>query len=182
MTTTAAAYLHATRPVRRSASDVRAALHAAGAALAADATTAAVASVGPQLRRGAFLRPGSPRVETEILRTGPAAIRVTWNRNEADRWPPAGPFATRPTSRWWRTDEEETGWPAVTLEIIVEPREQGAQLAAVSGRPPGTDTSTNRIDRHLRDRIARDAVEAFLGALAALLADHPPTPTHDRAR
>lgn len=172
--TAALTYLQATRPVTRPALEVLATLHTDGPALAAEATRRAVAAVDPLLRQGRFACPAAPRVETEIPSSGPAAIRVTWNRNDTDRWPPSTPFATRPTSRWWRTDEEASGWPTATVDIIIEPREHGAQLAAISARPPGTDLSTNRIDRHLRDRIAREAIEQFLDTLAAILTCHQP--------
>lgn len=169
MTATAMSHLHATRPLARPASAVVTRLRANGPALVADATERALIAVTPQLRDGSFQRPAAPRIETEILTGGPATIRVTWNRNDADRWPPATRFATRPTSRWWRTDEEETGWPTATLDIVVEPRAAGSQLAVLSSRPPGTDQSTNRIDKQLRDRIARAAIDEFLDALATNL-------------
>jgi hypothetical protein len=159
-------YLQATRRLHRSASDVLATLQVDGPTLVAEATVRAVAEVEPLLVEGRFRRPAAPRVHTEHDPSGPAALRITWNRNDADRWPPSTSFAMRATSRWWRTDEEETGWPTVEIDLIVEPREQGSQLGAVSSRPPGTDVSTNRIDRHLRDRIARAALEEFLIALA----------------
>jgi hypothetical protein len=169
MTTTVMSHLHATRPVARHASDVVTELRRNCPALAADATEHALAAIEPLLRDGGFQRPATPRTETEVLTGGPATIRVTWNRNGTDRWPPSTRFATRPTSRWWRTDEEETGWPTATLDILVEPRATGSRIAVLSSRPPGTDQSTNRIDRRLRDRIARAAVEAFLDALATTL-------------
>jgi hypothetical protein len=166
MTATVQPFLQATRPLARRASDVSATLRDGGPALAADATERALAALQPLLRDGSFRRPAAPRVETEILDGGPATIRVTWNRNDADRWPPPPPFATGPTSAWWRTDEEETGWPTAVIDIVVEPRRDGCQLAALSDRPPGTDQSTNRVDRKLRDRIARAAFERFLDELA----------------
>lgn len=177
MNATFPAHLQATRRVDRPASEIHAVLHAEGPALVTSATTSAVVSLRALLERGGFVDAAAPRVETSIPPAGPATIRVIWNRNGADRWPPVTPFAFRPTSRWWRTDEERTGWPTATIDIVVEPRGRGAQLAAVSTRPPGTDLSTNRIDRHLRDRIARTAVEEFLAALAADLVRPRPTPT-----
>jgi hypothetical protein len=168
-TTVQQPYLQATRSLARPAADVAATLRTRGPALVAAATERALASLQPLLRDGSFRRAAAPRVETAILDRGPATIRVTWNRNEADRWPPPPPFATGPTSSWWRTDEEETGWPTATLDVLVEPRRDGCQLATLSDRPPGTDQSTNRIDKQLRDRIARAAFERFLDELAASL-------------
>jgi hypothetical protein len=169
MTTTVQPYLQATRPVARRTSDVSATLRTRGPALVAEATERALASLQPLLRDGSFRRAAEPRVETEILDGGPATIRVTWNRNDADRWPPPPPFATGPTSSWWRTDEEETGWPTAVVDVLVEPRRDGCQLAVLSDRPPGTDQSTNRIDKQLRDRIARSAFERFADELAISL-------------
>jgi hypothetical protein len=166
MTATLPSYVHATAPLRRPAARVHAVLRTDGPALVAEATERAVAAVGPLLQQGRFRRPAAPRVETHIPPSGPAAIRVTWNRNEDDRWPPSTPFAARPTSRWWHRDEEESGWPTVTIDLFVEPRDRGSRIAATSTRRPGTDTSTNRVDRHLRDRIARAALDEFVTALA----------------
>ncbi len=173
--TTIQTYPHATRQLHMTASDALASLRLDGPALAADATASARAALAPLLREGRFRRPAGPRLETEVVLSGLVALRVTWNRNDADRWPPSSTFATRPTSRWWRSDEEETGWPTATIDVVVEPRAQGCRLAALSTRPPGTDLSTNRIDRHLRDRIARTAIEGFLTALAAAVMSSYPT-------
>jgi hypothetical protein len=167
MTATVLTYLQATRPLVRPASLVAATLRADGPALATEATGRAVAEVQSLLRDGSFRRAAAPRVDTEILASGPATIRVAWNRDDAGRQPSPSPSASGPTSSWWRTEEEETGWPTATIEILVEPRRDGCQLAALSDRQPGTDLSTNRIDKHLRDRLARAAVERFLDALAA---------------
>jgi hypothetical protein len=162
-------HLHALEPVARPAGEVREVLRTDGTTLVAGATSLALAAVTPLLLQGRFRRPAAPRSEIELPADGPAVVRVAWNRDPADHWPPATGFATRPTSRWWRSDEEETGWPSGTFDLVVEPREHGCRLAVLSSRPPGTDTSTNRIDRHLRDRIARDAVQEFVAALAALV-------------
>jgi hypothetical protein len=165
MTPDTLAHLHATHPVARRASAVVEALRSEGTTLAVTATDRALAAT-ETLCDGRFQRSAAPRVDAAILDSGPAILRLTWNRNDADRWPPATPFAARPASRFWRTDEEETGWPTATVDVIVEPRAGGSQIAALSSRPPGADVSTNRIDKHVRDRLARAAMRAFLEALA----------------
>lgn len=162
-------FVHASRPVDRPAEEVDALLRTAGATLSAEATGRALATVGPLLRGGHFRRPVTPRVGTVSPVDGPAALHVSWNHDELDRWPPATPFATRPTSRWWSTVEEETGWPTLEFDLVVEPRARGSRVAVTSTRTPGTDQSTNRVDRQLRDRIARTAVAEFLGELVALI-------------
>ena len=166
MTTDTLAHVHATHPVARRASAVVEALRAEGTTMAVTATDRALAATETLRRDGRFQRSDAPRVGAAILDSGPAILRLTWNRNDADQWPPATPFASRPASRYWRTDEEETGWPTATIDVIVEPRAAGCQIAALSSRPPGADVSTNRIDKHVRDRLARAAMRAFLEALA----------------
>jgi hypothetical protein len=162
-------YLQATRSVARSASEVHATLQTDGAVLAEAATAQAVTAVAPLLEAAGLRRPPAPLVATRVPDRGPAALRVTWDHDRPDRWPPATPFATRPTSRWWRTGEEETGWPVATLDVVVEPRAGGTQVTVVSDRTPGVDLSTNRVDKRARDQAARAAIERFLDALVTLL-------------
>jgi hypothetical protein len=177
--TTVLTYPQTSRAVSRRAADVDATLRADGPALAALATAQAIAAAAPLQREGRFRRPPSPRVETAVADRGPAAIRVTWDHDPPDAWPPRAGFATRPTSSWWRTGEEETGWPVADLDLVVEPSSSGARVTAVSSRPPGVDLSTNRVDRHLRDRLARAAIDRFLDALVLLLEEGGAAPARD---
>jgi hypothetical protein len=167
--TTVLTHLQASRAVSRSASEVDSTLRGRGPAIAEQATAQAVAELAPLLREGRFLRLPTPRVETAPADRGPAALRVTWDHEPPDRWPPRTGFATRPTSSWWRTGEEETGWPVATLDVVVEPAATGARLTVLSDRSPGVDLSTNRVDKQLRDRVARAAIDRFLEALVGLL-------------
>jgi hypothetical protein len=166
--TTTLTYPQATTTVPRPAHEVAAALRSGGPVMVAAATASAIDALRPSLTAGQFRRPAAPRVETAPLAAGPAVLRVVWGTE--DRWPPAGRFATHPTSRYWRTDEEETGWPTATIDLSVEPYGDGARLVATSDRSPGVDLSTNRVDRHVRDRLARDAIGRFLVALGGLVA------------
>lgn len=163
-----ALHLHAVEHVDRPVDEVVDRLRRGAHTLADDATRAAFVATGDA--RAGF--PGTPpRVDTRHHDDGMAVISVSWN-DDAGHWPPPGrfPFATDPTSPWWHREEERTGWPSITLQIVVTPGSTGTRLAVLSTRAPGVDVSTNRIDRHRRDRLARTAVEQFLVALADLLA------------
>jgi hypothetical protein len=167
-------HLGPSRPVQARATSTAERLRADGGQLARTATAAAVTRVRPLLEGGRFRRPAAPRVETHLPPDAdPVALRVVWDRNDADRWPPATRFAGRPTSPWWRTDEEETGWPTASIDVLVTPHDDGALLTALVDRSPGYDRSTNRIDKHDRDRVAHAAIEGFVDTLASLLSADP---------
>jgi hypothetical protein len=167
-------HLGPSRPVPADTTSTAARLRADGGHLARAATAATVTRVGPLLDGGRFRRLAAPRIETHLpADDDPVALRVVWDRNHADHWPPATPFAGRPTSPWWRTDEEETGWPTASIDLLVTPHDDGALLTALVDRAPGYDRSTNRIDKHDRDRVAHAAIEGFVDTLASLLAADP---------
>ncbi|HSK23979.1 MAG TPA: hypothetical protein VK906_12420 [Egicoccus sp.] len=166
---TSALHLHTVRHVDRPIDEVVTRLRQDIHALA-DAATASALDATSDVRAG-FALDVTPRVDARVHDDGMAVVSVTWN-DDSGRWPPAGPFpfAIDPTSPWWHREEEHTGWPTMTLQVVVTPTVRGSRLAVLSTRTPGVDVSTNRIDRHRRDRLARAAVEQFLDALAELLA------------
>jgi hypothetical protein len=159
-------HLQATRPIASPASPVDAALRVDGERLVTLATAHAVTATTALQARGRFRRPPEPHVTVLVGATGSATLRASW---DAERRPTSAPDTFAGTSRWWRPEEEETGWPTATFDLLVEPRSNGCRIAVLSDRPVGADLSTNRGDRHVRDRLARDAFGCFLDALAALL-------------
>ena len=177
--TTSALHLHAVRHLDRPVDEVAGRLRWDVATLATAATASALDATADA--RVGFESDAAPRVDVRVPDEGMAVASVSWN-DDAGRWPPAGrfPFATDPTSPWWHREEERTGWPTMTLQVVVTPHRRpgpgadpavaGTRLAVFSTRTPGVDVSTNRIDRYRRDRLARAAVEAFLDELADLLA------------
>lgn len=165
MTPTPLRHLQATRRIAQPASRVDDLLRTEGRRLVTDATAAAVEATST-LHERRFRRPVGPDLTVRSGDVTSAVLRVGW---DADA-PPATTSGTFPgTARWWRAPEEATGWPTATFDLLVEPRAGGCQLAVLSDRPPGVDLSTNRIDRHLRDQLAREAFERFAEALGHLL-------------
>jgi hypothetical protein len=159
-------HLQATRRIASPASQVDAALRADGERLVTQATARAVTATTAHHERGRFRRPADPHVTVLVGAIGSATLRASW---DAERLPPSTPGTFSGTSRWWRPEEEATGWPTATFDLLVEPRSNGCQIAVLSDRPVGADLSTNRGDRHVRDRLARDAFGCFLDGLAELL-------------
>jgi hypothetical protein len=170
MTTTTLRHIGPARSVPAPATPVTGRLRGDADRLVRAATATAVARLQPLLTRGRFHRPAVPTVATRLPDGDAIALQVLWGRDDADQWPPC--TAGRPTSRWWRTGEEETGWPTATIDLVVTPAgDARAHLTALVDRAPGYDTSTNRVDKHLRDRIARTAIDELVEALVALLVD-----------
>jgi hypothetical protein len=159
-------HLQATRRLASHASQVDAALRADGVRLVTEATARAVTATTGLRERGRFRRPADPHVTVRVEDLGPATLRASWDA-ERRPTPTSGTFPG--ASRWWRPEEEATGWPTATFDLLVEPRPNGCQLAVLSDRPVGADLSTNRGDRHVRDRLARDAFGCFLEGLGGLL-------------
>jgi hypothetical protein len=168
-TTTPLRHVHGHRDVAGPAEQVAEQLRLHGDRLAAAATANAFETLAATIATGGFRRPVPPRVTTSRPDDALAPLRVLWNDRAIDRWPPRTAFAGRPTSPWWRSDEEETGWPSATIDVLVTSTDGGARLTALVDRTPGYDTSTNRIDKQVRDRLARAAIDGFLDGLAALL-------------
>lgn len=162
-------HLHAIASLDRPIDEVVARLRTDAAPLAVTATRTAFEQTA-DLRTG-FREAAAPRVDARTADDGMASVEVTWN-DDTGRWPPAGrfPFALDPTSPWWHREEERTGWPTMTLQVVASPTATGTRLAVFSTRTPGVDLTTNRFDRQRRDRLARAAVEQFLAALRDLLA------------
>lgn len=171
---TSALHLHAVEHLDRPVGEVVACLRADADRLAATATTTAFERTADV--RAGFRDASAPRVDVRITDDGLATIEVTWN-DDAGRWPVPGrfPFALDPTSPWWHREEERTGWPTMTMQVVATPTATGTRLAVLSTRTPGVDVSTNRIDRHRRDRLARAAVAQFAVALRDLLVAEPAT-------
>jgi hypothetical protein len=69
---------------------------------------------------------------------------------------PTPPGSTGVLELGWTSDEEATGWPQITLTLAVEAATHGtSRLLVLSGRTPGYDLSTNRMDKRARDQILR---------------------------
>ncbi|MFA9443729.1 hypothetical protein [Egicoccus sp. AB-alg6-2] len=171
-------HLHGVEHLGRPIDEVVDRLRRDASTLVDAATRTALAATSED--RVGFRMATEPGLDTRLEGDGMGLLRVSWN-DDTGRWPPAGrfPFAVEPTSRWWHREEEETGWPTMVLLIVATPTVAGTRLAVWSTREPGVDVTTNRIDRHRRDRLARRAVEQFLPALAGLLAAVEDSP--DRA-
>ncbi len=107
------------------------------------ATTAALVRAGETLRAGRFRKVAEPLVEGRKAMPGElGVIRIGW-----------------------RSDEEATGWPEMELALIVTAGADGAHLGVMSSREPGYDMSLNRIDRHQRDQLLRQAGAAVATAV-----------------
>lgn len=163
-----ALHLHAVEHLDRPLHEVVGDLRRDVDALALAATRAAVDAT--EADRTTFGDTTEPRVAARAHDDGMAVVSVTWN-DDTGRWPVPGrfPFALDPTSPWWHREEERTGWPTITLQVVATPSRSGTRLAILSSRAPGIDMSNNRVDRHRRDRLARLAVQQFLTALSGLL-------------
>jgi hypothetical protein len=165
---TALRHLQATRRVASPASQVDAVLRTDGVRLVTEATARAVTATTGLRERGRFRRPAEPHVTVRVGDLASATLRASWDaERRATSTSTSGTFPG--TSRWWRAEEEATGWPTATFDLLVEPRPSGCQLAVLSDRPVGADLSTNRGDRHVRDHLAREAFGRLLEALAELL-------------
>lgn len=128
-------------------------LHADPDRLARNATDVAIGRAQDTLTAGRFREPPAPTVETRPARPGElGTLHVAW-----------------------QSDEDATGWPALTLTLVVEAHEAGTELAVVSARTPGYDMSQNRVDKHQRDQVLRnvgaDLADAICDDLALAAAD-----------
>lgn len=140
-------FIHHLLPLDADPGHVLAHLADAPQALAEHATTAAIAQTDHALAAGRFRAPARPLVHTR--RPGPdelGALRISWH-----------------------SDEEATGWPTLTLTVLVEPHDRGARLGIVSPREPRYDLSVNRVDKHERDEVLRVVGGAVADALTAAL-------------
>lgn len=97
-------------------------------------TAAAVDAAAPVLVAGGFRAPADPTVWTQHAAPGELGV----------------------LQLHWESDEEATGWPAITLALVVEAAAEGSHLSVVSPRAPGYDLSTNQMDKHQRDQILRE--------------------------
>ena len=140
-------HVHARVSVPGSAAEVLERLRTDPQPLAEQATSLAFERAAPILSEGSFRTPSGPRVAAEVGREEGLGVLVVQ----------------------WYVDEEASGWPPMTLEVMVTTDGAGTDLAVVSVREPGYDLSRNRIDRSARDRLARGAVSHFLDALAEQL-------------
>jgi hypothetical protein len=142
-------HVHTTVPLRVGCEEAVERLTSELAALATEATALAIEHVAPLARGGGFRATALPSVT--VLEAADDDVAAAVVR--------------------WEGDEEATGWPAMTLSIVVTPTSAGSsRLALLSPRHPGYDLSTNRIDKVWRDRLARAAVRAFATALAEAIA------------
>ncbi len=122
---------------------LRAALTRDVADLADRATTGAVVRASETLRAGRFRKAAAPLVEGRRATPGElGVIRIGW-----------------------RSEEEASGWPDMELALIVTAGADGAHLGVLSSREPGYDMSLNRIDRHQRDQLLRQAGAAVVAAV-----------------
>ena len=141
-------FLHGLRRVGASPTDVLAHLDAEPQALAERATEAVVERAAEVLAAGRFRAPAQPQVHVERPAAGEhGALRIRWTG-----------------------DEEATGWPVLTLSLVVEPHDAGTRLTLISPREPGYDLSVNRVDKAQRDEVLRRAGENLADALTAELA------------
>ncbi|MEX2549885.1 MAG: hypothetical protein WD638_06650 [Nitriliruptoraceae bacterium] len=137
--------------------ELRRALTRDAAGLADRATAAVLAHASEVLRVGRFRSVAAPVVEARAATPGElGVIRIGW-----------------------RADEEATGWPEMELLVVVAARAVGTDLCVLSSREPGYDLSRNRIDRHQRDQLLRQAgagvATALLGELSPQAASAEPT-------
>ncbi len=140
-------HVHETLTMRCDAVSVAERLRAAPTELATAATADAIRTGADLLRGGRFPARALPRVESRLPDGELGSLVVRWSG-----------------------DEEATGWPAMTLWVLVLPAADGAStLALLSPRHPGYDLSTNRVDKVWRDRLARTAVRSFGTALRRLV-------------
>lgn len=113
------------------------------------ATTAALDRSSDALARGRFRAPARPHTSVH----------------------PATPDELGLLHLTWTSDEEATGWPAITLTLAVEAADQGARLLILSRRAPGYDLSVNRMDKRARDRILQEVGRHVAEAVSDRLED-----------
>jgi hypothetical protein len=112
------------------------------------ATDAAIADASHALAAGRFRAPATPVMHVDgPTAGGVGALRIGWD-----------------------SDEEATGWPAITFAVLVEPHDRGTRLALLSAREPRYDLSVNRVDKHQRDEVLQHAGGALASALTFELA------------
>ena len=141
-------FVHGSLALEEEPSRVLAHLATDPQALVQRATDAAIADASHALAAGRFRAPAAPVVHVDAPAAGGVgALRIGW-----------------------RSDEEATGWPAITFAVVVEPHDRGARLAVLSAREPRYDLSVNRVDKHERDEVLRHAGGALASALTAELA------------
>ena len=141
-------FVHGLLTVEEEPSRVLAHLENEPQALVERATVAALAGASHALAAGRFRVPATPVVHVDAPAAGGVgALRIGWD-----------------------SDEEATGWPAITFAVIVEPRERGTRLAMLAAREPCYDLSVNRVDKHQRDEVLRHVGGALASALTAELA------------
>ena len=149
-------FLHDTVTVPAPAEDVVRRLLDDPYGRAVRATDTALDQVAPILAAGRFRDPARPTVAVRPATDDElGAVIVQWDDVEQPR-----PHLRR---------EDATGWPTMTLTLVATPVDAGTRLAVLSPREPGYDLSVNRVDKHVRDQLARAAVHAFLAATAAEL-------------
>ena len=147
MTPHTAVHLHTTRFLPQAVEDVLGQLETDPQGLAERATSAALDAATPILVAGRFRSPAAPDVRA---RTG--------------RAPELAALVVR-----WEADEEASGWPPMTLDLVVTPTAEGTRLTVLSEREPGYDLSRNRLDKAERDQTVSVAVSSFLDAIVEVL-------------
>jgi hypothetical protein len=117
-------------------------------ALVQRATDAAIEELGHTLAAGRFRAPPTPTVHVEVPAAGEVgALRIGWH-----------------------SDEEATGWPSISLAVVIEPHDRGTRLALLSPREPRYDLSVNRVDKHQRHDLLQHVGGAVARALTVELA------------
>ena len=120
-------------------------------ALVRQATDSAIEELGHTLAAGRFRAPPTPTVHVEVPAAGEVgALRIGWH-----------------------SDEEATGWPSISLAVVIEPHDRGTRLALLSAREPRYDLSVNRVDKRQRHDVLQHAGGAVARALSAASAREP---------
>lgn len=123
--------------------------------LAVVAATVALEAAAEPLAAGRFRSSATPQVSVEAPTAGQLGVlRLNW-----------------------ASDEEATGWPRISLVLVVEAASAGSRLAVLSSREPGYDMSVNRIDKRQRDLVIRHLGSHVGDAILHSLV--PPIPTRD---
>lgn len=145
-------FVHHVLGVAADPDELAAWLRADPGTLAEDVTAAALDAAADTLAAGRFRTPARPRIVT----AGASASRVGV------------------VDLGWASDEEATGWPPITLTLVVEADTGGSRIAVLSEREPSYDMSLNRVDKHQRNQVLSTLGANVLDAITRSL---PAAPT-----
>jgi hypothetical protein len=117
--------------------------------LVAEATADAIATLAPQARAWGLRPSALPTVHAR----------------------PTAPDELGAATVAWRGEEEQTAWPAVSGQLVVDTHPAGPRLLFLAERSPAAELRTGRLDRLHRRRLTDVAVRRALQRLAGAIAD-----------